>query len=172
MLFKRYNNYICKENKKKDMNVKNRKISYLSLGLGISVIIGFAIFSSFKVSQKEATGVVMMNKKMYVDKIYDFGKSPNVFKYKGSRPAVVDFYADWCRPCRRVAPIMEELSKQYAGKVDFYKVNVDLEPELAAVHEVQSIPMVAIFSNKGNPKITMGALNKDEYITLIEEILK
>ncbi len=156
------------------MKTKNRNLKLIGLAfLAVGLVVYFST-SSFKSKQEtvESTGVVQMTKSMYIDKIYDFVASPNTFKFKGSRPAVVDFYADWCRPCKRIAPIMEELSLQYKGKVDFYKVNVDQENELAAVHSVQSIPVVIIFDSKGQPKSSLGALNKEDYISLIEETLK
>jgi thioredoxin 1 len=155
------------------MNRKNKKITFIGLALATVVIIGFLSTSAFKPKQEnEAKGVTQMTKAMYIEKIHDFVTSPSTFKYKGTRPAVVDFYADWCRPCKRIAPIMEELSEQYKGKVDFYKVNVDNESELAALHSIQSIPLVIIFTEKGQPNSVMGALNKEEYISLIEESLK
>lgn len=155
------------------MNKKNRKITFIGLSVIAITIIGFVSTSAFK-SKPEASsvGVEQMTKSMYIERIYDFGASPNTFKFKGKRPAVVDFYADWCRPCRRVAPIMEELSIQYKGKVDFYKVNVDQENDLAALHQIQSIPVVMFFNSKGEPKSVLGALNKEDYISLIEETLK
>lgn len=159
---------------KKSMKTKNRKLKFIGLAfLAVGLVVYFST-SSFKSKPEtvESTGVVQMTKAMYIDKIYDFESAPNTYKFKGSRPAVVDFYADWCRPCKRIAPIMEELSEQYKGKVDFYKVNVDQENELASVHSVQSIPVVIFFNDKGQPKSSLGALNKEDYISLIEETLK
>lgn len=161
------------------MNRKTKKIATISLGTGILLLLSIAAFSSFKSTKKNesltlnenAVVVSQMNKSMYLEKIYDYEKSPNSFKYKGTKPAVIDFYADWCRPCKKVAPIMDELAKQYEGKVTFYKVNVDLEQELAAIHQVQSIPMIMILSPKEEPKVVLGALNKEEYVTLIEETI-
>lgn len=160
------------------MNRKTKKIATIGLGTGILLLISIAAFSSFKSKTNETTKqnettieVSQMNKAMYLEKIYDFEKSPNSFIYKGKKPAVIDFYADWCRPCKRVAPIMDELAKQYDGKVSFYKVNVDLEQELAAIHQVQSIPMIMVLSPKEEPKVVLGALNKEDYVTLIEQTI-
>lgn len=155
------------------MSGKNKKITFIGLMIVVVSIIGYASVSAFSPDrQSKSTGVVQMDKAMYIDKIYDFVATPSAFKYKGTRPVVVDFYADWCRPCKHIAPIMEELSEKYRGRVDFYKVNVDRERELAMVHNVQSIPVVIFFSKKGNPNSVMGALNKEDYISLIEETLK
>lgn len=155
------------------MNRKNKKIAFIGLMILAVSIIGYASVSAFSPGQQNKNkGVVQMDKAMYIDKIYDFVEAPNSFKYKGTRPVVVDFYADWCRPCKHIAPIMEELSEKYKGQVDFYKVNVDHERELATIHNVQSIPMVIFFSKKTKPNAVMGALNKEDYISLIEETLK
>lgn len=155
------------------MNRKNKKITFIGFTMIAVAVIGFVSITAFMPAKnEEKTGVIQMDKTMYIDKIHDYAKSPNTFKYKGKRPAVVDFYADWCRPCKRIAPIMEELSETYKGKVDFYKVNVDKEGELAMVHSVQSIPVVIFFDGKGQPKSVLGALNKEDYVALIEETLK
>ena len=155
------------------MNRKNKKITFIGFTMIAVAVIGFVSITAFMPAKnEEKTGVIQMDKTMYIDKIHDYAKSPNTFKYKGKRPAVVDFYADWCRPCKRIAPIMEELSETYKGKVDFYKVNVDKEGELAMVHSVQSIPVVIFFDSKGQPKSVLGALNKEDYVALIEETLK
>jgi thioredoxin len=153
------------------MKRNQKKITAISLSLiAVLAVITFTV-SSFKLVQTSSTGVKVMNKQMYLDKIYDFIKSPSTFKYKGTRPAVIDFYANWCRPCKMVAPIMEELAIKYEGKVDFYKVNVDNEKDLASLHAVQSIPLIVFFPLKGEPTSSMGALNKEDYITLIDELL-
>lgn len=155
------------------MSKRNKKISIVTIAFLAIAFIGYATSTAFKTTdQTEKKGVIQMNKSMYIEKIHDFAKSPNTFKFKGNRPAVVDFYADWCRPCKRIAPIMEELSVTYKDKIDFYKVNVDKEGELAMIHSVQSIPVVMFFSKKGQPKSVLGALNKEDYVALIEETLK
>ena len=153
------------------MKQNHKKITILSLSI-IAILATITLtVSSFKPVQTTSSGVTIMNKQMYIDKIYDYIKSPNTFKFKGKRPAVIDFYASWCPPCKMVAPIMEELSIKYEGKVDFYKVNVDNEKELASLHAVQSIPLIVVFPIKGEPTSSMGAMNKEEYITLIEQVL-
>ena len=76
-----------------------------------------------------AQEVIVMDKAMFIDKVFDYENSKE-WKYKGDKPAIIDLYADWCGPCRKVAPIMKELAKEYAGKITIYKVNVDKEQEL------------------------------------------
>lgn len=86
-------------------------------------------------------------------------------------PAVVDFYADWCGPCRKIAPIMDELAQDYEGKVNFYKVDVDVCDELAAAFGISSIPAVLFIPEEGEPQMTVGARGKSQFITEIETIL-
>lgn len=130
-----------------------------------------SITKAFQSSNNKQSDVLMMNKTMYLKQIYDYDKNPNNYIYKGNKPSVIDFYADWCGPCRRVAPIMDELSIKYKGKVDFYKVNVDFEKELANIHGITNIPVVAFFSVKGEPQLTIGALQKEKYIEIIDNLL-
>ena len=86
-------------------------------------------------------------------------------------PVLVDFYADWCGPCKMVAPILEELSKEYAGKIYIYKVDVDKEPELAKAFGIQSIPTLWFVPMKGEPQVSMGALSKEQLKGYIDKVL-
>ena len=107
----------------------------------------------------------------FLKKVWDFEKNPTTFEYKGKLPAVIDFYADWCGPCRRVAPIMEKMAEDYEGRLLVYKVNVDQEKGLAAVFQAKSIPMVLFIPVKGNPMMQVGALPEAEYRETVEEHL-
>jgi len=91
--------------------------------------------------------------------------------YLGDKPAVVDFYADWCGPCRAVAPIMEALADEYAGRIVVYKVNIDREPELAAAFGIRSIPAILFIPKKGEPRMMLGARPKAEFEKAVEAIL-
>ncbi len=103
--------------------------------------------------------------------IFDYTQS-QTWQYKGDKPCVIDFYADWCRPCKYVAPIMEELAKEYQGKVIFFRVNVDQERELAQVFGIQSIPSILFCPVTGMPQMAVGAMQKENYIKAITEITK
>jgi thioredoxin len=107
----------------------------------------------------------------FLKKVWDFERNPTTFEYEGKLPAVIDFYADWCGPCRRVAPIMEKMAEDYEGKLLVYKVNVSEEKDLAAVFQVRSIPMVLFIPVKGNPMKQVGALPESEYRETVEEFL-
>ena len=103
--------------------------------------------------------------------VWDFEKDPTTFVYKGKLPAVIDFYADWCGPCRRVAPIMERLAEEYDGKLIVYKINTDQERELASVFQIKSIPMVLFIPMEGQPMMSVGAMQEKEYKQIVEEQL-
>ncbi len=114
--------------------------------------------------------VVVMNKKMFLERVFDYEKSEE-WKYLGDRPAIIDLYADWCGPCRAVAPIMKELAKEYAGKIVIYKVNVDKQKELAALFNATSIPLFVFIPMDGEPQLFKGAADKATYKKVIEEFL-
>ena len=103
------------------------------------------------------------------NKVMDFVAHPNEWVYSGTRPVVIDFYATWCRPCKMMSPIVEEMAKSYSGKVDFYKVDIDKEQELAQVFGIQSIPIFLFVPVKGQPTVQMGAMGKQEFEMRIKE---
>lgn len=103
--------------------------------------------------------------------VMDYESHPQEWVYEGKRPAVIDFYATWCRPCKMMSPIVEEMAGTYAGKVDFYKVDIDKERELADVFGIQSIPTFLFIPVKGNPSVQMGAMQKEDFEKAIIEML-
>jgi len=107
----------------------------------------------------------------FIEKVWDFNENPQEWVYKGDVPCVIDFYADWCKPCRMVAPIMDDLAKEYDGKLKIYKIDVDKEKQLASIFQVRSIPSVLFSPVKGQPMMQAGALPKAEYVRIIEENL-
>lgn len=106
------------------------------------------------------------------NKIMDYVEFPDEWVYKGSRPAVIDFYTTWCGPCKMMSPIVEEMAKAYAGNVDFYKVDIDKEQELAQVFGIRSIPTFLFIPAKGKPSAQMGAMQKAEFEELVKTMLK
>lgn len=107
----------------------------------------------------------------FKDKIFNF-ETEKEWKYKGGRPCIIDFYADWCGPCKMVAPVLEELSKEYAGKVDIYKIDTEAEQELAGVFGIRSIPSILFVPLDGQPQMSAGALPKQSFVHAINETLK
>ena len=104
------------------------------------------------------------------EKVYDYTSS-NEWKYKGNEPCIVDFYATWCGPCKRIAPVLEELSKEYKGKIKIYKVDVDQEKDLAAAFGIESIPTIYFCPVGGKPRIEYGALPKENLTEIINTTL-
>lgn len=104
-------------------------------------------------------------------KIWDYENDPEAWNYKGELPCIVDFYADWCKPCKMVAPIMDDLADYYKGRVLFYKVNTDKERELSTVFQINSIPAILFAPGEGKPAMQPGALSKEEYIKIIDEFV-
>ncbi len=100
--------------------------------------------------------VLTLNKREFKQKIFDYSFTKE-WKYKGDSPAVIDFYADWCMPCKMVAPLLDQLSEEYDGKVKFYKVNTEKDPEVARVFGISSIPTLLFIAPTGNPTIVRGA---------------
>ena len=100
---------------------------------------------------------------------YDVNKE---WKFEGDKPCLIDFYADWCGPCRMVAPILEELAKEYDGKLNIYKVDTDKEQELAMVFGIQSIQSLLFVPKDGQPQMAMGALPKETFKRAIKDVLK
>lgn len=109
--------------------------------------------------------------KFFTKNIWDLEKHPDSFAYQGDLPCVIDFYADWCGPCKKVAPIMEDIAREYEGKVLVYKVNVDKDLKLPTIFKVSSIPTVFFLPKDGQPLSQVGALSKEEYISIINRYL-
>lgn len=122
--------------------------------------------------EKPMTKVVHITKADFLKKVYDFEKNPDEWKYLGSQPAIVDFYADWCGPCRQLSPVLDELAKEYSGKLTIYKVNVDNERGLATFFGIRSIPTLLFIPMKGKPQRSLGALSKTELKGIIKDVLK
>lgn len=106
----------------------------------------------------------------FKEKVFDFEKNKE-WKFEGNKPCLIDFYADWCAPCKMVAPILEELSKEYEGKVNIYKVNTENEQELSSIFGIRSIPSLLFCPMEGQPQMAAGALPKASLTKAIEEVL-
>jgi thioredoxin len=112
----------------------------------------------------------MLTNESFKQKVFDY-KVNKEWAFAGDKPAIIDFYADWCGPCKMVAPVLEQLSQEYAGKVDIYKVNTDNEPELAGAFGIQSIPSLLFIPKEGKPQMSMGAMSKADFIKAIQSVL-
>lgn len=107
----------------------------------------------------------------FINKIMDYKNNPTEWKYKGDKPAVIDFYASWCGPCKMMAPIMDEVAQEYEGKVYIYKVDTEAEEELAQIFGIRSIPSILFIPMEGKPMMTQGALPKTELKKIIKDNL-
>ena len=124
-----------------------------------------------KTTVEESSYVKSLDYKTFVKKVWDIERYPDSFAYQGKLPCIIDFYADWCGPCRKVAPIMEEMAQKYEDEIIVYKVNVDKEQKLPTIFKVKNIPTVFFFPTDGQPLSQVGALSKEEYQNLINKHL-
>ena len=120
---------------------------------------------------KEEGEVVQLNKADFLTKVFNYEKQNKEWIYEGKKPCIIDFYADWCGPCKMVAPIMKELAATYKDEIIFYKIDTDVERELAAVFGVSSIPTILFVPVDGPPRAAVGALPKETMVEQIKQIL-
>lgn len=113
---------------------------------------------------------IQLTKAEFLTKVFDFEKQQQ-WNFQGDMPAIIDFYADWCKPCKIIAPIMEDLAREYKGKIRVYKVNTDHEKALAGAFQIQSIPAVLFIPKTGQPQMSVGALSREEYVKMVETVL-
>ncbi len=148
---------------------------------GIMVLLACCSFAS---SEKQGSGndgeadgassageVVVLTKAEFLSKVFNYEKNPSEWVYEGDKPCIIDFYADWCGPCRMVAPILKDLAAEYKNDLVVYKINIDNEQELAAVFGIQSIPTFLFVPKDGMPMLAQGALPKEAFVKQIKEFL-
>ena len=112
-----------------------------------------------------------LNKADFLNKVANYETSPSEWKFLGERPAIIDFYATWCGPCKMLSPVLEELAAEYAGKIDIYKINVEEDEELAGVFGVRSVPTLLFVPMEGAPQMAQGALPKNVLQEAIRNVL-
>jgi len=117
-----------------------------------------------------ADDVVYITTEQFRERVFDY-KTEKDWKYKGQKPCIIDFYTTWCGPCKRLAPIMDELSQTYCDKVVFYKADTERERELAYVFGINSIPQVLYVPVEGKPMLLKGLYPKEEIVKIIDEFL-
>ena len=111
-----------------------------------------------------------LTKETFLSKVFNY-ETNKEWKFEGGKPCIIDFYADWCAPCKIVAPILEELATDFDGKLDIYKVNTEEQQELAAAFGIRSIPSFLFVPAEGNPQMAMGALPKETFIKAFKDVL-
>ena len=125
-------------------------------------------------NNKETEGnTIHLTKAEFLKKVVDYESNVNEWKYLGDKPAIIDFYADWCGPCRKLSPLLEEIAAEYKNDIIIYKVNVDKEPDLATAFGIRSLPTLFFVPMQGNPSVVEGFLPKEElYKAMNATILK
>jgi len=111
-----------------------------------------------------------LTKESFKEKVFNFELNKE-WKFEGTVPVIIDFYANWCGPCKTVAPILEELQSEYGDKLTIFKVNTEEEQELSSIFGIQSIPSILFVPLEGQPQMAMGALPKDTFKTAISDVL-
>ena len=114
---------------------------------------------------------INLTKGGFLRKVADYETNPKEWKFLGERPALIDFYASWCGPCKSLAPILDELAHEYAGKIDIYKVNVDNERELASLFRIRSVPTLVFVPMHGDPQVATGVLSRVQLKNALNSIL-
>lgn len=121
-------------------------------------------------SEQQVAACITLDTEGFVQKVADINNPE--WKYLGDKPAIVDFYADWCAPCKAIAPILEEIAKEKAGQIYVYKVNIDYSPEIAAAFRVSGIPTLLFIPKDDEPQVVVGGKGKADIEKKIAEILK
>jgi thioredoxin len=111
-----------------------------------------------------------LTKETFLNKVFNYEKNKD-WKFEGTKPCLIDFYAEWCGPCKTVAPVLEELAKDFDGKLDIYKINTEEEMELASVFGIRNIPSFLFVPAEGQPQMAMGALPKETFIKAFKDVL-
>lgn len=131
----------------------------------IASILMFGIVSGF--SQSE----IHLNDASFKKNVWDYSKN-NVWKFEGNKPVIIDFYADWCRPCKMIAPHLKAIQSEYGNKIQVYKINTDQNPQLANLFKIRSIPTVLFVPADGNYKQIIGYRSKEQFEEIVKTVLK
>jgi thioredoxin len=123
------------------------------------------------VKAEKVVQTIHLTKADFLAKVANYETNPEEWEYLGDKPALIDFYADWCAPCKAIAPVLEELAAEYDGQIYIYKINTDAEQELAAVFGIQSIPSLLFIPMGESPQMAQGALPKPQLKEAIEQVL-
>lgn len=112
-----------------------------------------------------------LTKETFLKKVFNYEEN-KTWKFEGDKPVLIDFYADWCGPCKALAPVLEVLAEEYEGKIDIYKINTEVEQELSAAFAIRSIPTLLFCPLEGEPQMANGALPKADLEKIMADFLK
>ncbi|MGL4331439.1 MAG: thioredoxin [Bacteroidales bacterium] len=152
-----------------------RKFLLPMLLLIVSTACSYSQNDKSKSSSKQKTNnnmkTIELTKADFISKVANYEASPNEWKYLGDKPALIDFYATWCGPCKAIAPVLEELAKEYGDSIYIYKINTEKEQELASVFGIRSIPSLLFIPMGEQPQMAQGAMPKEALKKAIDEVL-
>lgn len=143
------------------------------------IVVAILTMSSIAIAQgsnntketKTMSTTVKLTTEQFLEKVANYKTNPDKWQYLGDKPAIIDFYADWCGPCKAIAPTLEELAAEYAGEIIIYKIDVDKEQELAQVFGIRSIPSILFVPLNGSPQMSQGAMSKSDLKGAIDSVL-
>lgn len=148
-----------------------KKILIIAAIVAVAIVTySFAVPQGEKKDKPEKGVVIQMSNDLYLKNVADYNDTKE-WKFKGDKPVVIDFYADWCGPCRMVAPLMKELAKEYEDQIVIYKVNVDNESELATALGIKNLPTILFIPKKGDPQVIVGSADKSTFKRAIDQVL-
>jgi thioredoxin len=170
--------FLCIVSKKNDL----QKLTFMKNLIAAVALISIALLtnggnsagtqSNKTAAEKEQkVQTVHLTKADFLKKVANYETTPNEWKYLGDKPCLIDFYADWCGPCKMIAPVLEELAAEYGGKIYIYKINTEKERELAALFNIRSIPTMLFVPQNGQPQMAVGALPKAQLKEAIDMVL-
>ncbi|MCU4156779.1 thioredoxin [Carboxylicivirga sp. A043] len=151
-----------------------KKILFVLGGLVLLIGSGFQLYNSATDDAKHSEGensVIYLDAASFKEKVFNY-ETNKEWKYEGEVPAILDFYADWCGPCKMLSPVLDKIQKEYDGKVQIYKINTDKQKELAATFGIRSLPTIVFVPLNGEPQAAMGYRSKNDLETMITEILQ
>ncbi len=145
-----------------------RKIS-ISFALFVFALATFAANPDTKA--KNSAKPIELNRSVFIEKVHNFVKSPNEWKYLGDKPAIIDFHATWCGPCKQIAPVLAQLAAEYGDDIYIYKVDVDQEPDIAKAFGIRSVPSLLFIPHEGQPQMGQGNIPKASLKKVIDEFM-
>ena len=148
-----------------------KRVLFLTVGI-LSLMLAACETKAINNGKKEnKMKTIELTKADFLKKIVDYKKNPEEWKYLGDKPALIDFYASWCGPCKALAPVLEELAAEYGDRIYIYKINTEEEQELAAAFGIRSIPTLLFIPMEGKPQMAQGALPKASLKEAIDKVM-